>query len=421
MKKIIEILISFFLPALLMAQEVPVSPEASIVANIVNLTQNANAQSLVVTQLKRGDRVKILGSESDFVKIEYQLEGEYPLTGFVPKEALSPDALAALPTQNYRAEEVESPVTTEVQKLPETPLTEKVDTPRIPKLQEIEKLAQAKVRKPRPAREWPLYLNFDMGYASWDETLKAKNGSSYGAPFLKYELTGVEMNAGIRMERKFSSFTGGGFLRYQFDYFSQTIPSTNGTISSGSVQAQLHEIKIGPLLRTSYSPTPRWTIEPEIRVAAGYHLFTTNQLQSVTGSKPVFMSHTAIVANAEFEPSVRGPWGITAKPLVGVWVPLSLSETPIVTKDSNGNALGESDQTRTGDPQTGNLNLQYGGSLEYDLSEIDLPGWTCTLSFYIKDYSRKYSGLGNRANVAMNDTKAETKLMSASAGIRYDF
>ncbi|MBN8555749.1 MAG: hypothetical protein J0L93_09920 [Deltaproteobacteria bacterium] len=394
------------------------SEEATVTATTVTVTTEPNPQSSPVVQLRQGDTLKILEKNSTYAKVEYKIEGDFPVQGWIPIQALSLNTLAqvaAPKTQPYAPKLDEEKIQTHIENFPDKALTDKAPAATFEKNNDRPQLAVKSIA--RNFYPWKFEFQAGFGYSNWDETYKTKNantGQSYAGNFLKYSMSGMALGTQANAAYDFPElFWLGAQLRYKFVYFSDSIGS-NTNINSGNVQAQMHEVFLGPFIRQSYTFKENFIFEPELRLLGATQFFVSNQLASRTQSQPVIFSFMSYFIKTEFSPKLKYRlYSLT--PSIGMLFFYNFSESPTTSGATDAQSL------RTGSPTVSQFLLSYAATFSYALEKLDFPNSEVYVSYAYTDYSRTYSGAGNRAGIKTLDAENKTSSTDISLGFKQNF
>lgn len=398
------------------------------------MRSEASTSSLVILQLRRSDKVDVLETKDSFTKIRFKIDGDFPVEGWVPTDALilGASSIAAAPTQSYQVKPKEEVVST-VDEFPEMLSDEKVMIPKgvatlSPSSEETADTTSTTAPKDKTADgPWLPEFRLMIGYVNFSESLTTENSSGgyFGSPFLKYDLSGLQFNADTRLYYDMDSFQVGGALQYAFSLFKDSISASNTTIQKSNVQAQMHEIRLGPTIRTSFQFTPDFVFTPEVQALGGAQFFSTNQLvdKGATGrtGQPVLFNMTAFYGELVFIPALSLPWNFLLEPEVGVLFNYQFTESPITVTNTDGSPKADADKIRTGTPETAHFLFSYGTNLLWSMEKLGMPSTRLFVRYHHMDLSRSYSGLGNRAGIATSDVKASSGLKTIGLGIQYRF
>ncbi len=388
--------------------------------------------------------MEITARQPGFVKIRYKLEGDFPVEGWVPEAALGTGAITeqkVADTQQPYQVQAEPSTPSAIPDLNRQALSEKID----PSIKVGSPLAgaagrtspaiqtPAKIHKRTNTGPWLYETHVMTGLNFWKEALTSKleSTNAYSTePFISYEMQGFLLSLEGEAARKFKDIEAGGFLSYDLSIFRGQVPSASSSfnphIRSTSVQALLHEINFGPFVRLAYPVAKKVTLIPEARVYGSFSQFTTNQLQTVSDSglglnaQSVLFSYTSMQAGFEFIPRVSLPYHLTVSPHAGLGFFTYFSEGPIVTT-SNGGALDTDDQIRTGSPNGADFAISYGAKISWNLQKYGWETLNLVAAYRVRDYSKKFSGQGNRAGIKTIDAKSEATTESFSLGAEYLF
>lgn len=413
-----------------LAEEISVAPLKAFVTSVIaSVTREPNPDSDLVVQLKEGEGVEVLETEGTYSKIRYRIEGEYPVTGWIPTAVLSkPGANSPRFSEQGQAYVSESKFSenTELKDFPDLKMTEKVILPT--NAQKL-KMDPKKIEPPAPPpiSNWKPFglaneLTVSLGFQSWqdDLTTKQTSGAYFSGPFLKYELRGPTLEVRDEVLYKLSDrpLSFGGLIQYRFTFFSDSIDANNSEIAQSGIQAQFHEVEVHPFVRASYSLSEGWTLEPQLGPSFGFHSFVTNQLRDMSPTNPnrigqsVLFGVSAYYLKAEFRPQVRSPWNLRFLPILSMNFFYSFSEYP---------SSSDPQSIRTGSPNGGSIAFSYGGEMGWNLKQLRNPNAELVFKALFQTFPRNYSGAGNRAGEQTLDVKAEASTALYCLGYQYLF
>jgi hypothetical protein len=410
--------------------ELPSNQKAFVITTTAVITREPKLGGTVVAELKQGEPVEVLDIQGNFTQVRYRIEGEYLVTGWLPVAVLSKPSKSVPKItdlgQSYVSES-KAPVTTEVKEFPVTQMTEKVIVPQ-GSGQKL-KLEAKKEAPPLPPpvshhKEfgWTNEVSVQLGLQSWQESITSKqtSGTSFDGPFLDYSLSGATLQIHDVLDYKFPTLpiSVGGDLIYRFTFFSHSVDSSNVNVAKSSIQAQFHEAEITPYIRGHFKLHPLWKLEPELGPTIGFHSFVTNHLHDVPPStitrpgQAVLFGLTALYAKVSLRPTVRGPYNLRFTPDVSMLMFYSFSEYPTAS-DTTG--------VRTGEPDGAEMSLNYGFELGWGLEKFRAPNSEMVFSLLTQEYSRNYTGVGNRAGIQTLNASASNSMTIYSIGYRYLF
>jgi hypothetical protein len=402
------------------------SEHATIAATTVSATHAPRVDAPLAFQLKAGDKVEILERQQNYVKIQYKIDDDFPLLGWIPSSALivglkeGEELKVSGPSYNPRTKEK---IVTEVETFPsmnESPAPIKnITSSGGPDLKDSSSLS---VVEPSISM-WNPKLTLELGATNYEEHLKTRNPNDatsgyYPGDFLSYELSGASFSPEASIDHEFFGTRLGLLAKYSFMYFSDGI-SGNPFVNTSNIQAQIHQFSFGPIINYEYLFEGGWRWTPELRILTGFQSFQTNQLSDSRQNQPVLMNLTTLEGRLEFHSRLELPYdNLFIEPTVGISIFNSYSESPQIETDSNGAALSEAAKIRTGNLESSVMQIHYGGNLGLRLVDWGFPQTEIYFHGIVEDYSRDYSGLGNRAGFAVSDVKSTTSLTQLSLGIR---
>ncbi len=417
--------------------EVLKQPEtATIVATTAKVTREANLESPLIVQLKKGDFVEILELQQAFAKIRYKLEGDFPVSGWIPLSALRRGSFALNSKgpldQPYSPDsEQKKTYETKVESFPDQKFAEKVVIPKSDKRSFTLKSGEAPVeiiqQKPVAiARErlgFYQELDAQMGLQQWEDKYSTQktDGSYYDSPFLSYDFTGLAIGISDELGMRLPEYTYGGKLSYQFTYFSESVDPSNDEIEKTNIQAQAHEIQGYGFMRKTFFLKYGIRVEPEAQVGFGTNIFLTNQLRDISPTnpsrlgQPVLMNLYQIFAKLNLLPAVYVPYDFKITPELGIILFNYFFEGPVL------NSADPTTSIRTGEPEIGSLLLSYGGRVGWTMKKLQMPNSEIFAAIRIEDFSRSYSGAGNRAGMITNDVKSNSTSTTYAVGFHYNF
>lgn len=401
---------------------------------ILEARKEPRADSLLSFQLKQGDRVEVLSTQDGWSKVRYRLEGDFPVEGWVASGGLGNPSAVKVEAPTYTPE-AKTDLAQGPSELPKMAKPEGVQT----QLQSNAEMKKSntesrlgKVAEPARRREgpWKFDLRAGLGFNFWTESLHTKlvsNQQSATGDFVKAEMTGLALNPTGHAGYEFSSgIEAGLYGAYELTFFRGTIPAASASndprIDPASVQASMHDFRLGPYAKREFRFKRGWGIQPEVRAFPLMNFFLTNQLksqdQTSVPGQSVLYSYTTFAFKSELIAQIQTPWHLSVSPEVGLMMFQSFSESPTVNS-VNGAALPEADQLRTGSPASNSLLLSYGVTGSWNLKTFGLEIINLNAYWKVQDFSKKFTGRGNRAGIATLD--AESKISMTSMGLSLDY
>jgi hypothetical protein len=384
----------------------------------------------VILQLRQGDRVEILEDQNGILKIRYRIDGDFPVEGYITKEAVSETVAADSlkpPSVQYEALAKESPTTqqSELSGLQNSQVLQ----PNITSRSELKSkpVRPATKRDPGP---WLFEVQPRMGLDYWSESLTTKytaDQTKATEPFLEYEMAGIQMGVSGRAGYQWpTKWELGVFGSYGISFLRGSVPGASNTfdpqIEPGNVKATLHDLQMGPYFRRPYLLTRGWSVIPEIKILGGLHFFQTNQLQSKADatenvpSQSVLYSYISFLGDLEVSPEVQMPLSFFAKPNLRVNLFQSFSEGPTTEA-----GLADEDKLRTGSPKSKAFLLSYGITAGWRADSLGMEVLQLSASWQHRDLSKAFSGRGNRAGMATLDAESTIVVNSFSLNVDYLF
>ncbi|PIR23351.1 MAG: hypothetical protein COV44_03465 [Deltaproteobacteria bacterium CG11_big_fil_rev_8_21_14_0_20_45_16] len=398
----------------------------------VKMTPHESADQVVL--LRNGDPIEVFRSQGDWTQVRYLLEGLYPLEGWLPTEMIRlRESSQRLESSREQAYEPKARMQNETEQggsdLPDGELPEKPkvweDISKFPDPKRMPPVPDAKASPSepinRPAKRFEKEVrsltsgSVYIGSSNFSEKIKSKINDAYAAgDFLDVELQGIslglEAQYAYRLENEIRV---GGLLRYAANIYDTSVGGGSSNVGTSSVQAQLHDIRVGPSVSKLWVLKPNLTLEPELRLFGGGQIFLTNQLRSSTNSFPVLFNFTAYTGFMEFILKSELPFGFRLEPYVSISLLYSFEEDPTTTYDEG--FLG------TGATKSSMFDLQYGANLAWNMAAIDLEKFDFSFKLDAQNYSRNYSGTGNRAEIETQDAKSSLSLFQWAIGMQYHF
>jgi len=410
------------------------SKKAIVTAKLASVKTSPDANANQVVLLRNGDPIEVFRSQNGWTHVRYMLEGQYPLEGWLPTEVIrlrdSSQRLEGSREQAYEPKartqentEVETP------RLPDRELPEKPnvweDISRFPDPKRMPAVPNAKANPnepiKRPAKRFEKEVrsitsaSVYVGSSEFAEKIKSKvNGAYPAGNFLDIELQGVSLGLEAQYAYRLQNeIRLGGLFRYTASIYDTNVGGGSSNVSATSVQAQLHDIRVGPSISKPWVLKSNIILEPELRLLGCGQIFLTNQLRSSTNNFPILFNFTAYTGFMELILKTELPYGFKLEPYVGLSLLYSFEEDPTTTYDEG--FLG------TGATKSSMFDLQYGANLAWNMAAIDLEQLDFSFKLDVQNYSRNYSGTGNRAEVETQDAKSSLSLFQLAAGLQYHF
>lgn len=400
--------------------------EAVVVSRLAQLRVEASDQARLLVLLRQGDKLELLESKNSYFKARYLLENQFPVEGWILADQLQIFQDGNLikinkpKEQAYKAPTNRDKAQTKVEDFPEVELKENIELPKNPLTNSSNLEVQASnqetsSKKPSPKRRgaWAWTSSLGLGWSRYEESLSTKiNGKEAEGSFLDYQLDGLKISLALGAFRDFNQFSGGIRGRYAFSFYNSSVSAANFNIESADVLAQFHQANLEAYGFRAWT-FKKFEFEPELAIGPQFQFFSVNQLRERKLAHPVLFSDMAVFLNTNLKPKLHTPYNLVLEPYLALIFFYYFVEGPIQrTKDGD---------IRTGRPSITTFLFHYGLNLAWEMKQLGLEDHWLRLSYLVEDYSRAFSGEGNRAGLKTEDVKSKLKLQSFSLAYEYRF
>lgn len=395
--------------------------EIQIKSRIAQILAEPSREARVLLLLRQADKLKVLGEEAEFFQVEYFLENQYPIKGFIRKEYLgdlSEQTEVSRPTeQSYIPSFEREAVQTEALKLEDQKSQQRIEIP-APIKMDSPKLAIAPrelhTEKTKLPEEWKYSLEFDLGWQQYQEQVFTWVGGAYpNTALVDYSLEGINLQFGFSIFRKWlGSFNAGARAQYEVSPLQADVKKDNTQIEAADALAQWHRLSVEIFASRDFQ-IKKWMLQPELAARFQWHLFSVNQLRDKNLAQPILFSNIGYYGEIAFRPKLQSPYFLSLQGYLGLLLFYQFSEGPLQSTQQG--------NIQTGTPKSQKMLLQYGGSLAWDLKSLGLKNQEILLSYRFEDLSKGFSGQGNRAGFKLEEARSKSKIQSLRLGYRFDF
>ncbi len=413
--------------------------QQQVLVEVLDLKESPDPLAKTVSTLKKGDPIKILQTKDNWRLVEFQFQDQFTIRGWVPTESIGghlSDHHLALDQNPYQKGEMP---------LPEPPPNDS-STDRFPNLQSSGRLPvqpptttdfpslssgaskipefKAPKRSGPPRAEGPWLIEAQAGLALWAEKVKTMESAAYTDPYLDYDMMGllVRLSAAYR-ERRWAPWTLETRLSYSWTNFSKDLESTDRVrLQSQGILAQGHEIELTTLggyqiSRLKQWPRFQWSLEPRLGFSLHYFLWNTNQLSTLStiDPQPVLFPFQRFSLPLVVELAFRWLPYLDFTPTVGAEFFSSHREGSRQAKDP------VEDSFQSGESAGGSFTIPWGFKARFHLSSFEWGRGQIVADYHSYAYERKFSGQGQRAGLAQQNTTSMISLSRIGLGYALDF
>ena len=401
------------------AQQLNFPFEAQIKSRVAQILAQPSGEARVLLLLRQADKLKVLGEEAEFFQVEYFLENQYPIKGFIRKEYLgdlSEQTEVSRPTeQSYIPSLEREAVQTEALELEDQKSQQRIEIPAASKIDNsLSASTRMAAEKSKSPEEWKYSLEFDLGWQQYQEQVFTLVDGAYPkSPLIDYSLEGVDFQFGFSIFRRwFGSFDAGARAQYEVSVLQADVKRNNAQIETADALAQWHRLSVEIFASRDFQ-IKKWMLQPELAARFQWYLFSVNQLRDKNLAQPILFSNIGYYGEIAFRPKLQSPYFLSLQGYLGLLLFYRFSEGPLQsTKQGN---------IQTGTPKAQKMLLQYGGSLAWDLKSLGLKDQEILLSYRFEDLSKSFSGEGNRAGFKLQEAQSKSKIHRLSLGYRFDF
>lgn len=417
---------------------------AFVITKTASAYTEPNTSSPLALQFRQTDRLRVLGEQAEFFKVQYWLEGEFPVEAWILKAQVrvlgAEEALPEAPDNpvydpRIRTEEV----ITQVEDVPELAEGQVVqlDEKAVEQTASIRPSKRTPAPKAKPSirlREtkrtgeprqgpWDWELDLSLGFSNYEEKVKTQTQASTSlAEFLSSQFEGFHMAAGGAVSYQVHpQVRVGGKALYHFDIMTSSVPSGSTTIDNAGVTAQFHDVGLGPYVEYELSfPSAGIRFSPELWLSGHMQFFDPNQLQDSNRGQSVLFGHLAFYGRALLSPKLEFPYGAHLRPQLALSFLYGFTETPtqVVSRNPDGSV---DEVIHTGSPQSTSFALQYGGEIAWSLNALGFQQNEIFFRGFLKNFPKSFSGNGNRAGVRTLNAESSAQKIELSLGYRHLF
>jgi len=395
--------------------------EAQIKSRTARILSQPTAEARVLVLLKQADRLQLLGQQDDFFEVEYWLESQFPIRGFVLKEHFGDlevqEIISPKSEQAFTPTVRNTPIQTKALNLESQKSQEPVSIPKSDQdffdLQPSVK-TPLPLARPRAPDEWHFPAQIDLGWQKYDEKVSTRVEGSYPKdPLISYQLEGLNIDLSFGGFRQWFNFLeAGARLQYSVSLLHTNVKASNTHVEASDVLAQWHRLG-AEIFASPKFYLKRWAIEPEVGFGVQWQIFSVNQLRDKALAQPVLFSEIRYFPEIFFKPRIHSPFYVNTELYLGLLPTYRFSEGPLQST-SNG-------VIRTGKPKTQSMLLHYGGSLIFDLQGLGLQRQKLMFTYKRLDFSKSFSGEGHRAGFQLEAARSKTSVHHLSLGYAYEF
>jgi len=412
---------------------------ASVRSRVTQVRSLPKEDSQAVVLLRRGDRIDVLQYQGDYYRVRYLIDGDFPVEGWVLQESIQLDAAGQKPIERldsnrYRPTEREVGVAPTSQlpsgdlpenvKLPEDKMS-KTTTEEIKKEKRVKEnpaMVFSKNEKPRESKNnspWKWNAAVRLGYSQYHDAVSSKNSAGTTTKLLDYTLEGFTMELLGGLTYSLHSFLLGVRGHYAFTFYDSEVSDVAGGVSKSSVLAQLHDFGVAGFANRKFD-FAKFSLEPELELGANYQYLSLNSLRDLTLNQTVLFGHRLIYLTVAAIPRAYLPFNLILEPELKLTLFQTFTEYP-TSLLVNKTATTPAEYMRTGAPKTGSMLVSYGGSLAYPLSSMGYEHSRIRAFGFVSDFSKKFSGTGNRAGIRTDSASTKTDIIRAGLGYEYLF
>ncbi|MGA0162692.1 MAG: hypothetical protein ACO3LE_00380 [Bdellovibrionota bacterium] len=396
--------------------------ETQIKSRVAQILAQPSNEARVLLLVRQADKLKVLGEEAEFFQVEYFLENQYPIKGFIRKEYLgdlsSQTEVSRSTEQSYTPSLEREAVQTEALELEDQKSQQRIEIPatlkKVDSLELITTPTESVTEKTKSPEEWKYSLEFDLGWQQYQERVFTLVGGAYpNIPLIDYSLEGIDLQFGFSIFRRwFGSVDAGARAQYEVSALQADVKRNNAQIEAADALAQWHRLSVEIFASRDFQ-IKKWLLQPELAARFQWHLFSVNQLRDKNLAQPILFSNIGYYGEIAFRPKLQSPYFLSLQGYLGLLLFYQFSEGPLQSTEQG--------IIQTGTPNSQKMLLQYGGSLAWDLKSLGLKDQEIILGYRFEDLSKSFSGEGNRAGFKLQEAQSKSKIHRLSLGYRFDF
>ena len=372
--------------------------ETQVKSRVAQILAQPSSEARVLLLLRQADKLKVLGEEAEFFQVEYFLQNQYPIKGFIRKEHLGDlieqTEVSRPREQAYTPNLDQDTIQTEALELEAQKNQQRIEIPaalkKVDSLELITTPTEYAAEKTKLPEEWKYSLEFDLGWQQYQEQVFTMIGDAYpSTPLIDYILEGIDLQFGFSVFRRWlGSFDAGARAYYEVSALQANVKKNNAQIEAADALAQWHRLSAEVFASRSFQ-IKRWLLQPELAARFQWHVFSVNQLRDKNLAQPILFSNVGYYGELAFRPKLQSPYFLALQGYLGLLLFYQFSEGPLQSTEQG--------VIQTGKPKAQTMLFQYGGNLAWDLKSLGLQDQEILLSYRFEDLSKSFAGEGNRA------------------------